>query len=210
MKDFKKDLIENLPALKKHALILSNKHLGNSEKDEEDLLQETVKKALLKQHTFDGRYLLAWLKRLMTNYAIDESRHESIKSKVKGEKGNETKRKNRKISFGRESTYSDKDGKDVGPSFENNPEIDISSENSKDWGDSTTPENEKEDNKERKNALYNAINKMDKKCREILLLFSSGWEYEEISERLSIPKPTVGVNILRCRKKLGEMVQKFN
>ena len=209
MNDFKKKLIEKLPELKSHAMILSIKHLKNSEKDEDDLLQETLKKAIINQHTFDGKNFLAWLKKIMRNIAIDEFRHESIKIEVKGENGTETKRKSRKINYGQESTYSDEDGKDKGPSFENNPEIDITSERSKNWGDSTTPEKEKEDERERKNMLFIAINKLPKKCKEIIRLFADGFSYLEMSEKLGTPLSATTTNLSRCRKRLDKIVKEL-
>ena len=55
--------------------------------------------------------------------------------------------------------------------------------------------------------MDNCLNKMGERCKEILLLWASGYKYKEISERLYIPMGTTMTNISRCRKKLKECIQ---
>ncbi|SVB98217.1 uncharacterized protein METZ01_LOCUS251071, partial [marine metagenome] len=61
--DFNKKLIEIYPKLKKHAIYVTSRDDVHWEAD--DLLHETIKKGLKKQHLFDNENLLAWLKTLM-------------------------------------------------------------------------------------------------------------------------------------------------
>ena len=48
------------------------------------------------------------------------------------------------------------------------------------------------------------LNKMGKKCKEILLLIAEENKYKEISEILDIPMGTVMNRLLRCRKQLSQ------
>ena len=48
------------------------------------------------------------------------------------------------------------------------------------------------------------LNKMGKKCQEILLLIAEENKYKEISEILDIPMGTVMNRLLRCRKQLSQ------
>jgi RNA polymerase sigma-70 factor (ECF subfamily) len=47
-----------------------------------------------------------------------------------------------------------------------------------------------------------ALQRLGKKCQEILLLIAEEYKYSEISERLSIPIGTVMSSLSRCRKEL--------
>jgi RNA polymerase sigma-70 factor (ECF subfamily) len=49
-----------------------------------------------------------------------------------------------------------------------------------------------------------ALQRLGKKCQEILLLIAEEYKYSEISERLSIPIGTVMSSLSRCRKELNK------
>ena len=51
-----------------------------------------------------------------------------------------------------------------------------------------------------------ALNQIGDKCKKILLLIAEGYKYKEISEKLSIPLGTTMSNLLRCRKKLHQLL----
>jgi len=212
VKDFKENLKEIYPKLQKHAIFVASK--DDIDYGADDLVQMTIVKGLQNQHQFNGEYLLSWLKTIMFNITIDDYRR-GAKVELKGEdkkraeaKGEKPfKRKKRFIRYDDIKRKDENQDQDNDDSFDDTykPESPLASEL---LSSSFTTEQDKEDDNERKSLLYSAINKMDGKCREILLLFTGGWEYQEMSERLSVPIGTVENRLFRCRKKLYEMAQK--
>ena len=87
MKDFKNDLENAIPDIRIHAKYLARKYGV----DHEDLFQRTVVRATEKQHEFDGRYFKAWLKKIMTNLAIDDFRKNRTEE-FEGEEGKHLKK----------------------------------------------------------------------------------------------------------------------
>ena len=211
MKDFNKKLIEIYPKLKKHAIYVTSSDDVHWEAD--DLLNETIMKGLKKQHLFDNENLLAWLKTLMKNIIIDEFR-KGLKVEPQGEdreqktgkwrrksKWKTYDRKKREVSY--ENENPDDDNKMYLSDF--NPESASPSESSS-FNKKTEQENL--ESEEELNIMDNCLNKIGERCKEILLLWASGYKYKEISERLYIPMGTTMTYISRCRKKLKECIQK--
>ena len=70
MEDINK-LIENaMPELRKHSVIVGRKYSI----DHASILNRAVIRAIEKKHTFDGEFFNAWVKKIMTNIAIDIDR----------------------------------------------------------------------------------------------------------------------------------------
>jgi len=211
VKDFKENLKEIYPKLQKHAIFVASKN-DDINFGADDLAQMTLEKALQNQHKFDGEHLLGWLKQIMANINIDAYR-KGAKVELQGEdkkraeaKGEKTfKREKRFIRYEDMKRKDEEQDNDYSFDETYKPDSPLPSEL---LSSSFTSEQDKEDNNERKGLLDSAINKMNGKCREILLLFSEGWEYQEMSERLSVPIGTVENRLFRCRIKLNEMAQK--
>ena len=123
MKDFKKQLTEIYPKLKKHAIYVTSSDDVPFEAD--DLAHQTIIKGLKKQHQFDGKNLLAWLKIIMRNIIIDEFR-KGLKVEPQGEDGEQKKgkwrrkskwktydRKKREVSYGDALPEDEKNEKNV-------------------------------------------------------------------------------------------------
>ena len=217
MNDFKKNLLEKLPELKRHAMIESTKYLKYSEMDADDLLNETVKKALKKQHKFDVKYFLAYLKKMMTNLAIDEYRKNRIKVELKGEdlkdalaSGKKTyKMKKRAENYGKVARDDD-DDEDETQSLD---DIKLNSPSAQELSSSLNQKEEEEyeilekDKKAKK--LYNSISKLSEKCQEIFRLYMEvEGSFLELSKRMNIPLGTVQSRFHRCKEKLLKIILK--
>ena len=67
------DFEQYIDSLTAYAIVLvKNYH------DAEDLVQDTIAKALEKQHLFDGMYPRAWLNRIMFNLMVNKYRHNRL------------------------------------------------------------------------------------------------------------------------------------
>ena len=210
MNDFKNNLKEIYPKLKKHGIYISSKDDVNLEAD--DLVHMTIIKALKNHHQFDGKYLLAWLKRIMKNIAIDDYR-KGLKVESQGEDRKyledagkkHYRRVDREIGFGAalsEDSEDDSDDKFLS-SYEPKSSITIEASSFNKKTDQENIELEEE-----LNIMNNCLNKIGESCKEILLLWGAGYKYKELSERLSIPMSAATTNLSRCRIKLKECVQK--
>jgi RNA polymerase sigma factor (sigma-70 family) len=215
MKDFKKQLTEKLPELKSHAMIESSKYFKNSEKDEDDLLQMTVLKALKNQHKCDGKYFLAWLKTMMTHLAIDEFRKNSIKVELKGKdlkdalaKGKKTYKMEKRAENYERETRGDDDDKDKTQSLD---DIELDSPSAKEFSSSLNPKKESEilEEDENKIKLHSCISKLGKNCQEIFRLYMMvEGSFLELSKRINIPLNTVLSRFYRCKEKLLKIILK--
>jgi len=215
MNDFKKNLLEKLPELKRHAMIESAKYLKYSEMDADDLLNETVKKALKKQHKFDVKYFLAYLKKMMTNLAIDEYRKNSIKVELKGEElkdaqasGKKTyKMKKRAENYGKVARDDDED------EMQSLDDIKLNSPSAQELSSSLNQKEEKEyeilEKDEKAKKLYNSISKLSEKCQEIFHLYMEvEGSFLELSKRMNISLGTVQSRWHRCKEKLLKIILK--
>lgn len=63
--------------------------------------------------------------------------------------------------------------------------------------------------KEREQILYQAINKLSKVERAIMMLYLEEYSYEEIAEMIGITKSNVGVKINRIKAKLKKILSKM-
>ena len=211
MNDFKKNLLEKLPELKRHAMIESTKYLKYSEMDADDLLNETVKKALKKQHKFDVKYFLAYFKKMMTNLAIDEFRKNSIKVELKGEdlkdaqtSGKKTyKMKKRAENYGKVARGDDDDEDEM----QSLDDIELDSPSAQELSSSLNQKEEEEyeilEKDEKAKKLYNSISKLPEKCQEIFHLYMEvEGSFLELSKRMNISLGTVQSRWHRCKEKL--------
>jgi len=211
MNDFKKNLLEKLPELKRHAMIESTKYLKYSEMDADDLLNETVKKALKKQHKIDVKYFLAYLKKMMTNLAIDEFRKNSIKVELKGEdlkdalaSGKKTyKMKKRAENYGKVARDDDDDEDEM----QSLDDIKLNLSSAQELSSSLNQKEEEEyeilEKDEKAKKLYNSISKLPEKCQEIFHLYMEvEGSFLELSKRMNISLGTVQSRWHRCKEKL--------
>jgi len=198
MQDFNKNIENALPGLKKHASILGIKHSINPE----DLLQNSVVRAIEKQHLFDGKYFDAWIKRIMTNIAIDTFREE-IKNNPRVEVQDA---KNLKKVLTLKSRWNILK-KVLNLSIKNGEtELLIESEN-KEKEDSENTKKEEEINQ-----LINSIRKLGKNCQEILRAYlqdKDGSSQKQIAASLSIPMGTVASRFQRCVIDLSKIIKKL-
>lgn len=205
MKDFKNNLTEIYPKLKKHAIYVSSRDDVNFEAD--DLMHITIIKGLENQHQFDGENLLAWLKRIMKNITIDDFR-KGIKVEPQGEDGEQKtgkwRRKSRWKTYGREKrevSYVDalpKDEKDKSDNkfLETHDPKEKSSEDVLEGVEETI-------------RLNNCISKLGKKCQEIFRLYMEvEGSFLELSKRMNIPLGTVQSRFHRCKEKLLKIILK--
>jgi len=58
---------------------------------------------------------------------------------------------------------------------------------------------------ESKKRIYSTLQKMDKKCQDILLLLGREYPYKEIAKQLSIPIGTVMSRLSRCRSQFKKL-----
>ena len=198
MQDFNKNIENALPGLKKHASILGKKHSINPK----DLLQNSVVRAIEKQHLFDGKYFDAWMKRIMTNIAIDIFREE-IKNNPRVEVQDA---KNLKKVLTHKSRWNILK-KVVNFSIKNSEtELPIESENRE-------KENVENSRKEDEiNQLINSIRKLGKNCQEILRAYlqdKEGSSQKQIAASLSIPMGTVASRFQRCVINLSKIIKKL-
>jgi len=198
MQEFNKNIENALPGLKKHASILGKKHSINPE----DLLQSSVVRAIEKQHLFDGKYFNAWIKRIMTNIAIDAFREE-IKNNPRVEVQDA---KNLKKVLTPKSRWSVLK-KVFNLSIKNGEtELVIESE-SKEKEDSENTKKEEEIIQ-----LINSIRKLGKNCQEILRAYlqdKDGSSQKQIATSLSIPMGTVASRFQRCIINLSKIIKKL-
>ena len=206
MKDFNKKLIEIYPKLKKHAIYVTNSDDVHFEAD--DLAHQTIIKGLKKQHQFDGKNLLAWLKIIMRNIIIDEFR-KGLKVEPQGEDGEQKKgkwrrkskwktydRKKREVSYGDALPKDEKDEKDVDQFLETYNPKEKSSEDVLE-GD------------EKIKKLHYYKSKLGKKCQEIFRLYMVvEGSFLELSKRMNIPLGTVQSRFHRCKEKLLKIILK--
>ena len=217
MNDFKKNLLEKLPELKRHAMIESTKYLKYSEMDADDLLNETVKKALKKQHKFDVKYFLAYLKKMMTNLAIDEYRKNRIKVELKGEdlkdalaSGKKTyKMKKRAENYGKVARDDDDDEDEM----QSLDDIKLNLSSAQELSSSLNQKEEEEyeilEKDEKSKKLYNSISKLPEKCQEIFHLYMMvEGSFLELSKRMNISLGTVQSRWHRCKEKLLKIILK--
>ena len=214
MKDFKEQLTEIYPKLKKHAIYVASGDDVDFEADE--LVNITIKKALENQHQFDGKHLLAWLKTIMKHEVVDDYR-KGLKVEPQGEDGKQNKdkwrpksrwkpyeRAKREVNYENEKPDGITDNSKKIYLSDFDPESSSASESSS-FNKKTEQENL--ESEEELNIMDNCLNKIGERCKEILLLWASGYKYKEISERLYIPMGTTMTYISRCRKKLKECIQ---
>ena len=208
MEDFNNKIENALPALRKHAAIEGKKN----NTDPEDLLQRVVVKAILKKDEFDGRYFEAWIKRMMTNLAIDDFRKEHRVIPIDEIKDV----KNLEKVWGPKSIWKIKkftkkiNAKTINSNeTENESHEDILSDPSH---KKEREEYENEEKEEQINQLINSIRKLSKNCQEILRAYLKGAEVssqKELAERLSIPPGTVASRLQRCLISLKNIVKKL-
>ena len=198
MKDFNNNLESALPGMRKHAAILGKKH----NTDPKDLLQNTVVRAIEKQEQFDGRYFEAWIKRIMTNLAIDEYR-EKIRNNPKVEA---------KDAKHLKQVWTPKSRWNILQKIINvqikNGETELSGPSR----NKSREESESKEKEEQINQLINSIRKLSRNCQEILRAYLKGAEVssqKELAERLSIPKGTVASRFQRCLISLKNIVKKL-
>jgi len=206
MKDFKKQLTEIYPKLKKHAIYVTNSDDVPFEAD--DLAHQTIIKGLKKQHQFDGKNLLAWLKRIMKNIIIDEFR-KGLKVEPQGEDREHKKgkwrrkskwktydRKKREVSYGDALPEDEKNEKNVDQFLETYDPKEKSSEDVLE-GD------------EKIKKLHYYKSKLGKKCQEIFRLYMEvEGSFLELSKRMNIPLGTVQSRFHRCKEKLLKIILK--
>ena len=221
MNDFKKNLLEKLPELKRHAMIESAKYLKYSEMDADDLLNETVKKALKKQHKFDVKYFLAYLKKIMTKLSIHEYIKNSIKVELKGEElkdaqasGKKTyKMKKRAENYGKVAREVARDDDEDEDEMQSLDDIKLNSPSAQELSSSLNQKEEKEyeilEKDEKAKKLYNSISKLSEKCQEIFHLYMVvEGSFLELSKRMNIPLGTVQSRFHRCKEKLLKIILK--
>ena len=205
MKDFKNNLTEIYPKLKKHAIYVSSRDDVNFEAD--DLMHITIIKGLENQHQFDGENLLAWLKRIMKNITIDDFR-KGIKVEPQGEDGEQKtgkwRRKSRWKTYGREKrevSYVDALPKDEKDKSDNKflETHDPKEKSSEDVLEGV----------EKIKKLHYYISKLGKKCQEIFRLYMEvEGSFLELSKRMNIPLGTVQSRFHRCKEKLLKIILK--
>ena len=209
MKDFKKQLTEIYPKLKKHAIYVTSSDDVDFEADE--LVNITIKKALENQHQFDGKHLLAWLKRIMKNIIIDEFR-KGLKVEPQGEDGEQKTgkwrrkskwktydRKKREVSYGNALPGDEKDEKDEKNIVKFIETYDPKEKSSEDVLEGV--ENIKK--------LHYYKSKLGKKCQEIFRLYMVvEGSFLELSKRMNIPLGTVQSRFHRCKEKLLKIILK--
>ena len=205
MNDFKNNLKEIYPKLKKNA-----KYVAIQFKvDPDDLLHDTIKRALIKNYQFDGKNLAAWLKKIMINIAKDDYRKGSIKVELKGEDlkdavatGKKTyEREKRAKNYGIE-TRGDDDDEDKTRSLH---EMDLDSPSAEEFSSSLISKKEQDilEKDEKAKKLHNAISKLPEKCQEIFHLYMEvEGSFLELSKRMNIPLGTVQSRWHRCKEKL--------
>jgi RNA polymerase sigma-70 factor (ECF subfamily) len=170
MSIFNNNLKTIYPDIMRVALKLSRYDRENAE----DLIQNTLVKALEKQHLFKGGNLTGWVVTIMKNIFLDEYR--KVKGKVFVDISDE------KLSPKDQETLEKGDGeyRDLGV---NERAVDT---------------------EKRVDSVMEALNKIGSKCKTILTLIGQEYKYKEISERMDVPMGTVMNSLLRCRKKLHQ------
>ena len=211
MKDFNKQLTEIYPKLEKDAKYVAIQF----EVDPDDLLHDTIERALIKNYQFDGKNLAAWLKKIMINIAKDKLRKNSIKVESKGEdrKHDEATGKKTYTREKREVSYENEKPEDV---KDNNKKIYLSdfdpkSPSAQELSSSLNQKKEQEilEVDEKIIGLYNSISKLGKKCQEIFRLHMVvEGSFLELSKRMNIPLGTVQSRFYRCKEKLLKIILK--
>ena len=205
MKDFKNNLTEIYPKLKKHAIYVSSRDDVNFEAD--DLMHITIIKGLKNQHKFDGENLLAWLKRIMKNITIDDFR-KGIKVEPQGEDGEQKtgkwRRKSRWKTYGREKrevSYGDALPEDQKDKSDNKflETHDPKEKSSEDVLEGV----------EKIKKLHYYISKLGKKCQEIFRLYMEvEGSFLELSKRMNISLNTVQGRFYKCKEGLLKIILK--
>jgi RNA polymerase sigma-70 factor (ECF subfamily) len=170
MSIFNNNLKTIYPDIMRVALKLSRYDRENAE----DLIQNTLVKALEKQHLFKGGNLAGWVVTIMKNIFLDEYR------KLKGKEFVDIS--DEKLSPKDQETLEKGDGehRDLGV---NERAVDV---------------------EKRVDSVMEALKKIGGKCKTILTLIGQEYKYKEISERMDVPMGTVMNSLLRCRKKLHQ------
>ena len=205
MKDFRKNLIEIYPKLKKHATSVAKSFKLDSA---DDLLHQTIERALKKEHPLDALNLEAWLKRIMKNIAIDLHR-KGLKVESTGEErkhleatGKKTSsRKVREVSYENESTDDETDNDKSISDSEFNP----ASFSSQGMSSSLDPKNEQDTLEIDQSIikLYDSIRKMGHKCQDIFYQYmEEEGSFLELSKRMDSPLGTVQSRFHRCKEQL--------
>ena len=168
----------------------------------EDLVQKTLLKALEKQQLFKGGNLTGWVVRIMQNIFRDEYRKNKMTIEVQGEEG----RILEKTKWGK---LRKKDRVESVHVYDRIPQDGDISKHAHDTFDDLNVNDEYNflnefETRSEFIGITEALNKLGNKCKEILLLISEEYKYNEISERLDVPMGTVMNRLLRCRKKLHQ------
>ena len=213
MKDFKKRLTEAFPKLEIHAKYLSKKYSI----EYSDLMQETAIRSLKKQHLFDGKNIEAWLKTIMTNFAIDYHRKETTKSEEEDgvllrknwrdkSKWKPTKAQNRKVNI----DTGDKDENDIENTTHYLSDQKLDSGDALNFSSSLNQkmiDSELENDEEIKQ-LYKFMTKLGEKCQELFRRYMEvEGSFKEVSERMGEPLGTVQSRFHRCKLSLLKIIQ---
>ena len=201
MQDFKKNLMTIYPKLQNHASYISKEFKFGSA---DDLLNDTMERALKKEHLFDGANLAAWLKTIMKNIASDQYR-KRLKVELTGEE------RKRKEAAGektytrkeREVSYEGERGDDESGIFDS----DFSSVSlpSQGMSSSLEPKNDQEIIEKDQSIinLYHSIKKMGQKCQDIFYQYmEEEGSFLELSKRMGSPLGTIQSRFHRCKEKL--------